>query len=102
MVEEKLLTVREVALFLGMTEKEVIDYAESGLIPAYKVGGVYLRFKRNEIEEFKRRNNVHLKKIDSAEVETFSEKLKDFFYFNDFYIISFILIGLILLIIFLD
>ena len=42
MNEEKLLTVREASLILGISEKEVLDLAESGAIPAYKIGGVYL------------------------------------------------------------
>ena len=54
MAEEKLLTIREVSLYLGISEKEVIELAESQTIPAYRVGGVYLRFKRQQIEEFKR------------------------------------------------
>lgn len=46
MGEEKLWTVRDVSIFLGISEKEVIDLAESGAIPAYKIGGVYLRENR--------------------------------------------------------
>ena len=38
----KLLNIRDVAKYLNITEKEVIELAESGAIPAYKVGGVRL------------------------------------------------------------
>ena len=47
MADEKLLTVREVSVLLRISEKEVMDLAETGLIPAYKVGGVYVRFKKD-------------------------------------------------------
>ena len=45
MSQEKLLTVREVAIYLNISEKEVMDLAQAGTIPAYRVGGVFLRFK---------------------------------------------------------
>ncbi|MDD5238803.1 MAG: helix-turn-helix domain-containing protein [Candidatus Omnitrophica bacterium] len=100
MAEEKLLTVRETAAILGTSEKEVINLAESGAIPAYKVGGVYLRFKREQIQEFLRSNRVSLSpKIEQAEKDPARNKISDFFYFNDFYILASLLIILLLLII---
>jgi len=85
---EKLLTIREVAAFLGISEKEVIDLAESSTIPAYKVGGVYLRFKREQVEEYKKSHktgHVHAKM-------SFGDAVADFIYFNDFYILSLLII----------
>lgn len=109
MAEEKLLTVREVSLILGVSEKEVVDLAEEGKIPAYKVGGVYLRFKREQIEEFKKKfiPSVHKNKtlskqprVSSADTKnSLKDSLRDFFYFNDFYILSILIILLMLLII---
>ena len=100
MVEEKLLTIRDVSIILGISEKEVINLAESGKIPAYKIGGVYLRFKHEQIEEFRRssghfaRHRAHLPKYP------LKERLSDFFYFNDFYVLAFLIIILMLIIIF--
>jgi excisionase family DNA binding protein len=107
------LTVREVSLILGISEKEVIDLAESGAIPAYKVGGVYLRFKREQIEEFKKsfRRTLSDKNITSptrslasrdfmSHKYSFKDMVSDFFYFNDFYILSILLILLMLILIF--
>jgi len=99
MREEKLLTIREVSQILGITEKEVIDLAESGKIPAYKIGGVYLRFKREQIEEFRKDSGLTYAKSDPSLRYTFIDRLKDFFYFNDFYILSALIIILMLLII---
>ncbi|MBN1913520.1 MAG: helix-turn-helix domain-containing protein [Candidatus Omnitrophica bacterium] len=96
MSDEKLLTIREVAFILGISEKEVIELAESGLLPAYKVGGVYLRFKREQVEEFKK-TFKHKNAPDAG--YPLKEQLSDFFYFNDFYIYSAIIILLILIII---
>ncbi|MCM8757781.1 MAG: helix-turn-helix domain-containing protein [Candidatus Omnitrophica bacterium] len=90
MSEEKLLTVREVSRILGISEKEVIDFVEEGRLPAYKIAGIYLRFKRSQVEEFKKVNPNFLK--NSKEKISIKEKIYDFFYFNDFYVISIIII----------
>lgn len=100
MAEEKLLTVRDVSLLLGISEKEVMDLAESGKIPAYKVGGVYLRFKREQVEAYRKILKPSLHKITAPEKYSFKDRFSDFFYFNDFYILSILLILLILVIIF--
>ena len=100
MAEEKLLTIRDVSLFLGVSEKEVMDLAESGKLPAYKIGGVYLRFKRAQVEEFKKTLVPAAHHTQTPQKYTFKDQLSDFLYFNDFYILSFLLILLILVLIF--
>lgn len=100
MADEKLLNIRDVAAILGISEKEVIDLAESGQIPAYKIGGVYLRFKRQQIEEYRKRLGLTLKRNLTSHNYLFKDKLNDFLYFNDFYILSAIIILLIIFIIF--
>ena len=99
MGQEKLLTIREAAVLLGVSEKEVIDLAEKGQIPAYKIGGVYLRFKRQQLEEYTEKFLTHL--IPAAREEySLEDKISDFFYFNDFYMLAALIIVLILIIIF--
>lgn len=110
MAEEKLLTIREVGIILGISEKEVIDLSETGEIPAYKIGGVYLRFKQGQIEEFKKSFRPVPQKEETTQKysttsspvsqEGIKDKLSDFFYFNDFYILSILIILLVLVIIF--
>jgi len=112
MVEEKLLTVREVSLILGISEKEVLDLAQTGANPAYKVGGVYLRFKREQVEEFKKSSRQFSDKNIASPAGSlasrdfmphkysFKDTVSDFFYFNDFYILSILLILLMLILIF--
>lgn len=98
---EKLLTVRDVASILGVSEKEVLDLAESGKVPAYKIGGVYLRFKYEQVEEFRRKSQITLsRKTDTSGQYSFKDRISDFLYFNDFYLLSIIIIALILFIIF--
>jgi excisionase family DNA binding protein len=98
MGKEKLLTIREAASILGVSEKEVIDLAEEGRIPAYKIGGVYLRFKRQQLQDYRQKFLTH-PNLKTEEKYTISEKISDFFYFNDFYILAALIIVLILVII---
>jgi hypothetical protein len=68
--------------------------AESGAIPAYKVGGVYLRFKKEQIDSVKDKIKPN-QAIMSIEGTT-GERLRDFVYHNDFYILSLIVIFFLL------
>ena len=100
MSEEKLLTIRDVSLVMGISEKEVMDMAQRGVLPAYKIGGVYLRFKRHEVEAYKKKTFSATHKTVQTARYSFLDRVSDFFYFNDFYIISILIIAAILLIIF--
>ena len=97
------MTIREVAHFLGLSEKDVVECAERGEIPAYKVGGVYLRFQKDQVEHYK--HKTKMADVDTAAGlpaqagVTSVERLRDFFYFYDFYILSAILIVVLLVII---
>ncbi|MBM3249507.1 MAG: helix-turn-helix domain-containing protein [Candidatus Omnitrophica bacterium] len=99
MAEEKLLTVRDVSILLGVSEKEVVDLAETGKIPAYKVGGVFLRFKKDHILEYQKSVTPYAAKPEE-EKESPGVRLSDFFYFNDFYILAILIIALLLVVIF--
>ena len=45
---EQLLTARELAERLGFSAATVVDWAERGAIPSFKVGG-RLRFRESEV-----------------------------------------------------
>lgn len=128
---EKLLTIREVADYLGVSEEEVKRLVDIGEIPAYKIGGTFLRFRKEQIDAVKLEiSAIEKKPEDSAkfvldskgkvthpytdlERETkrkepvtrqydysLTERVKDFLYFNDYYILSFIMTLILLYIIF--
>jgi len=130
-MSEKLLSIREVADHLKISEEEVKRLVDIGEIPAYRIGGTFLRFRKeqidaikNEIDEVEEKEPEHAKPVLDArgkpthhltELEreikkrepavrqydySFSEKIRDFIYFNDFYILSFIVIGVLLFLIF--
>jgi len=128
---EKLLTIGEVAGYLKMSEEEVKRLVDIGEIPAYRIGGSFLRFRkeqidaiRSEIDEVEEKEPERSKPIldktgrpthpytdlerDIKRREpitrqydyTFDEKVRDLFYFNDFYILSFIVISVLIVMIF--
>jgi excisionase family DNA binding protein len=100
MSEEKLLTVRDVSIILGLTEKQVMDLAETGSLPAYKIGGLYLRFKKEQIEEFRKSTGFLFSKPAPDNDYPFKDRINDFLYFNDFYILAILIIILLFIIIF--
>ena len=95
MTEEKMLTVRDVSIILGVSEKDVLDLTENGTIPGYKVGGVYLRFKKEQVEQYKNSQGLLEPKAPKGEVDGLGSRIVDFFYFNDFYIFALIFIVLL-------
>ena len=75
-------------------------------IPTHNVAGVFLRLKKKEIEELKNKWRIerelfvkderyfsHHNLVSKA---GFGERLSDFWYFNDFYILCSALIGVLL------
>jgi len=114
---EKLLTIKETCLVLGLSEEQVRDLVARGELPAYKIGGRFLRFRKEQIEAIQKELTAkparELKIASLArrpkrpagtdapgEKQTFRDKVLDFFYFQDFYIVSAVLIVITLFIIF--
>ncbi|MFH1246067.1 MAG: helix-turn-helix domain-containing protein [Candidatus Omnitrophota bacterium] len=102
---EKLLNLDEVCAYLNISEKELRLLVEKGKIPAYRLGGTILRFKKEQIDEIKKQGVPQLteteKKAEVSAAAGYSrgERIKDFFYYNDFYIFAFIIIGILVSII---
>jgi len=128
-MEEKLLTIEEVARYLNMSEEAVKELVEKGNLPAYKIGGIILRFKKEQVEDYFKKHNSTMvaeeafpqnksvksdyvnrqrlrishrdvSKPSEISIYTFFERLEDFLYYNDFYILSLILLILIVLAVF--
>ena len=92
------ITVRETAQIMAVSEKKVMDLIESGNLQAYKIADQFLRLKRNEVVDMISTGQVVSENI--AHAYTPAERLADFFYFNDFYLIVTLVIGILLYIIF--
>ncbi len=89
-VSGNLLTMREAAQILGLSEKDVIELCEANKIPHYRFAGEFLRFKREEILKIK--SEIQSKFNLRTPAVSFKERIRETLYFNDFYIISTVLI----------
>ncbi len=92
------ISVRETAQILGVSEKKVTDLIEAGKLQAYRIADQFLRLKRVEVMQIRSSGEVVSENAPLA--YSFSERMKDFFYFNDFYILSSLFILVLLYIIF--
>jgi len=97
MTANQFISVRETAQVLGISEKKVMDLIESRRLQAYKIADKFLRLKKTEVLDL--RHSGHIKGDSHPIPYTSSEKLRDFFYFNNFYILSGTLIVILLYII---
>ncbi len=109
-IEERYLDVHEAAVLLEVTETELWDLVHQHKIPTHNIAGAFLRFRRDDIEELKNKWRIERELFPKQEVTfahtrtfrkpTFIEDLRDFWYFNDFYIIcSVLIVGLLSVII---
>src|SRR5665213_3475161 len=92
------ITVRETAQILAVSEKKVMDLIEGGNLQAYKIADQFLRLKRNEVVNILSTGQVVSENI--THTYTPAERMRDFFYFNDFYLVSLVVIAVLLYIIF--
>ncbi|MEI7998663.1 MAG: helix-turn-helix domain-containing protein [Candidatus Omnitrophota bacterium] len=92
------ITVRETAQILGVSEKKVMDLIEGGQLQAYRIADQFLRLKRNEVVQIRSSGQVESEQVHHDYIP--SERIKDFFYFNDFYIFTAVVILGLLYVIF--
>jgi len=127
---EHLLSIKEVAAYLGVSEDEVKRLVDKGEMPAYKIGDSFLRFRKEQVDAIKSEiSDVEKADPDRVDIKldpkghpthpftelekdmkrrepaarqydyTFVERIRDFLYYNDFYIISAVIIAILLIII---
>lgn len=95
---KRFLTSREAADYLGIAENELNDLSNNHKITAYKIGGIYTRFKVDDLEALRRKGVTKPGKNYTSNNRF--DSVIDFFYFNDFYIYSIIAIAVIIYFIF--
>ena len=95
---DQFISVREAAQTLGISEKKIMDCVEAGQLQAYRIAGQFLRLKKSEVLNIRESNTT----TDETVVYkySFAEQIKDFIYFNDFYLASVAIIGFLIYLIF--
>ncbi len=111
---EKLLTTEQVAAQLGIAVADVEQLVLEGRLIAYRLGGKYLRFRPDQVARAHAALRApatpastptvpvaDLSVFVSASADelpyTWPERVRDFIYFNDFYLIA---VGLFLLVLY--
>jgi excisionase family DNA binding protein len=105
-LKEEWLSLKEAAELLEISEDELKGLVQKHQIPSHTVAGAFQRLKKKEVEDLKikwrierelfpKRSEyfVHETVVTKAGI---GEKLGDFWYFNDFYILCSLLIMLLL------
>jgi len=84
-MKDNLLTTREVSQILGMPEKDVINLANSNMLPHFKVAGEFLRFNRSDIVKAKRTIKKEFNILNDGKYGP--EWIREFLYRYDFYLV---------------
>ena len=58
-IDSDIMTIREVAEYLKLSEKTAYRHAAAGKIPGFKIGGAW-RFRRGEIDKWIERQSAGL------------------------------------------
>ena len=98
MTTAQYITVRETAQLLGVSEKKIMDLVDEGKLQAYKIAGQFLRLKKSEVMNIRSTGSIVQ---ETTQLQyTQAEIIKDFLYFNDFYLVSGLVIFSLLTVIF--
>ena len=84
-----MLTLEEVKNFLEIDHPEIEKFLKLGRLHAYKICGTYLRFRKEEVLTL--RFELHSKK-NAPKPLSLLARLGDFWRFNNFYIVSVLIV----------
>ena len=101
-LKEEYLSTREAAELLEISEVEVKSLIEKHSIPTHQIAGAFLRLKKKELEELKNKWRIERELFardgktfaheTKAKKATITERISDFWYFNDFYVLCSLII----------
>lgn len=105
-LKEEYLSIREAAELLEISETELRGLIEKHSIPTHQIAGAFLRLKKKELEELKNKWRIERELFVKdgkefihgapARKATFLERISDFWYFNDFYVLCSLVIFVLL------
>ena len=87
---DNLLTPEVVKIFLEINQADLEKYLKRNILHAYKIGGTYLRFRKEDVLNL--RFDLTPKKDKSREKISIFSRAGEFWRFNNFYIISLLIV----------
>ena len=91
MTSSQFISVRETSQILSISEKKVMELIQDRKLQAYRIADKFLRLKKSEVLSLRNSGSVS---VETTKIEyTSSDKFKDFFYFNDFYLLAIAIIA---------
>lgn len=91
-----MLSLEEVKSFLELSQEDLEKHLKSGKLRAYKIGGTYLRFRKEDILNLRSELRPAKSKVPAA---TLGGRIADFWRFNNFYIISILIVAALIAVI---
>jgi excisionase family DNA binding protein len=92
---DNLLSPEEVKQYLEVQDRDIDHFVQRGKLHAYKIGGTFLRFRKEEVLALKQEFRPAAKARSAI---PWYVRILDFWRFNNFYILSLILIAVLLFI----
>lgn len=80
--DRKLLTVEEVAQRLHSTVEAINQMVAAGKLAGYRLGGEFVRFRREDVEALARTLRVPGARL------SWLERVREFLYLHDFYLMA--------------
>ena len=93
-----MLTIEEVKKHLAVEQDKIEELLSSGKLQAYKIGGAYIRFRKEDVLNLS--YELGISKDKGPAKVTFGSRIFDFWRFNNFYIISLALVGALIYLVF--
>jgi excisionase family DNA binding protein len=97
MTTSQYISVREAAQILGISEKKIMDLVQNKKLQAYRIADQFLRLKKEEVLGLRNTGTIANESIRFP--YTKSERMRDFFLYNDFYIVSAFIIALLIVVV---
>lgn len=98
--QERFISIEEAAKILEMSENEIRELVSRHALVSYRIGPDILRLKREQVWDYKSKTRIDSDLFPNDRVAhhqqsvgiraSLWDRMRDFFYFNDFYIFSFI------------
>ena len=101
-LEDRYFDIHEAAEILEVNEEKLWDLVHQHKVPTHTIAGAFLRFRKEDIEELKNKWRIERELFprrahffipeNGAAISSGKGQLRDFWYFNDFYVLCGVLV----------